>query len=92
MIGAHVQEFGRPDVLINNAGDVVRRSGFEQLDDDLIDYLIALNARAVVTACRLAGPASFARAEATSSTPPRAPRARRADRGLRSIPRAKASP
>ena len=56
IIDAHVQEFGRIDVLINNAGDVVRRSAFEQLDDELIDYVIALNARAVVTACRLALP------------------------------------
>jgi 3-oxoacyl-[acyl-carrier protein] reductase len=56
LIDAHVEQFGQLDVLINNAGDVVRRSAFEQLDDDLIDSIIALNARSVVTACRLAVP------------------------------------
>jgi 3-oxoacyl-[acyl-carrier protein] reductase len=56
IIDAHVEEFGRLDVLINNAGDVVRRSAFEQLDDDLIDLVIAVNARSVVTACRVAMP------------------------------------
>ena len=49
IIDAHVEEFGRLDVLINNAGDVVRRSAFEQLEDDLIDLVIAVNARSVVT-------------------------------------------
>ena len=56
IIDAHVEEFGRLDVLINNAGDVVRRSAFEQLEDDLIDLVIAVNARSVVTACRVAMP------------------------------------
>ena len=41
-------------MLINNACDVVRRSAFDQLDDDLIEFIMALNARSVVTACRLA--------------------------------------
>ena len=56
VIDAQIQEFGRLDVLINNAGDIVRRSAFEQLEDELIDRIIALNARSVVTACRLAVP------------------------------------
>ena len=56
IIEAHVQSFGRLDVLINNAGDVVRRSAFEDLSEQLIDDIIALNARSVVTACRLAMP------------------------------------
>jgi 3-oxoacyl-[acyl-carrier protein] reductase len=56
VIQEHVQSFGGLDVLINNAGDVVRRSAFADLDDELIDQIIALNARSVVTACRLAVP------------------------------------
>jgi 3-oxoacyl-[acyl-carrier protein] reductase len=56
IIEAHVRAFGRIDVLINNAGDVVRRSAFEQLDDELADAIVALNAGSVVTACRLALP------------------------------------
>lgn len=56
IMGGQIQAFGRLDVLINNAGDVLRRSAFEELDDQLIDKIMALNARAVVTACRLAVP------------------------------------
>ena len=56
IIEEHVRAFGRLDVLINNAGDVVRRSAFEHLSDELIDAIVALNARSVVTACRLALP------------------------------------
>jgi 3-oxoacyl-[acyl-carrier protein] reductase len=35
---------------------VVRRSAFENLSDELIDDIVALNARSVVTACRRAAP------------------------------------
>jgi 3-oxoacyl-[acyl-carrier protein] reductase len=56
IIDEHLAAFGRLDVLINNAGDVVRRSAFAELTDELIDDVIALNARSVVTACRLAIP------------------------------------
>jgi 3-oxoacyl-[acyl-carrier protein] reductase len=56
IIEGHIGSFGRLDVLINNAGDVVRRSAFEDLSEQLIDDIIALNARSVVSACRLAMP------------------------------------
>jgi 3-oxoacyl-[acyl-carrier protein] reductase len=56
IVDAQIQAFGRLEVLINNAGDVLRRSAFEDLDDELIDGIMALNARSVVTACRLAVP------------------------------------
>ena len=56
IIEEHLAAFGRLDVLINNAGDVVRRSAFENLSEQLIDDIVALNARSVVTACRLAAP------------------------------------
>jgi 3-oxoacyl-[acyl-carrier protein] reductase len=56
VIEQHLEAFGRLDVLINNAGDVVSRSAFENLSEQLIDDIVALNARSVVTACRLAAP------------------------------------
>jgi NAD(P)-dependent dehydrogenase (short-subunit alcohol dehydrogenase family) len=56
IIEEQLQAFRRLDVLINNAGDVVRRSAFENLSEQLIDDIVALNARSVVTACRLAAP------------------------------------
>jgi 3-oxoacyl-[acyl-carrier protein] reductase len=56
IIEGQVRAFGRLDVLINNAGDVIRRSAFADLSEELIDEIIALNARSVVTACRLALP------------------------------------
>jgi 3-oxoacyl-[acyl-carrier protein] reductase len=46
--------FGRLDVLVNNAGDVVGRVPFDEAEDDFIDFVMALNARSVVTACQLA--------------------------------------
>jgi 3-oxoacyl-[acyl-carrier protein] reductase len=52
IIEGQIEAFGQLDVLINNAGDVVRRSAFADLTDELIDEIIALNARSVVTACR----------------------------------------
>jgi 3-oxoacyl-[acyl-carrier protein] reductase len=45
--------FGRIDVLVNNAGDVVQRTPFAELSDEVVDRIIALNARSVVDACRL---------------------------------------
>jgi 3-oxoacyl-[acyl-carrier protein] reductase len=54
IIDETVAAFGRLDVLINNAGDVVARKPFDEADDDFIDYVMALNARSVVTICQLA--------------------------------------
>lgn len=56
IVAAQVAGFGRLDVLINNAGDVVRRTAFDELSDDLVDQIMALNARSVVSACRHAVP------------------------------------
>jgi 3-oxoacyl-[acyl-carrier protein] reductase len=49
-----VAAFGRLDVLVNNAGDLVDRRPFDEADDAFIDHVIDLNARSVVTACQLA--------------------------------------
>ena len=49
-----VGAFGRLDVLVNNAGDLVDRKRIDEADDAFIDYVIGLNARSVVTACQLA--------------------------------------
>lgn len=54
LIEGTVQAFGRLDVLVNNAGDVVGRVPFDEADDAFIDFVIALNARSVITACQLA--------------------------------------
>jgi len=54
IIDAPVAAFGRLDVLVNNAGDVIERMPFDASDDAFIDDVMALNARSVVTACQLA--------------------------------------
>ena len=54
VIAGAIEAFGRLDVLVNNAGDVVGRVAFDEAEDDFIDFVIALNARQVVTACQLA--------------------------------------
>ncbi|HEX6142777.1 MAG TPA: glucose 1-dehydrogenase [Geminicoccaceae bacterium] len=51
-----VGAFGALDVLINNAGDIVFRKKLEETSDDEIDFVIDLNARAVVSMCRAALP------------------------------------
>ncbi len=48
------EHFGRVDVLINNAGSMVRRSPVADSDDALLDDLFHLNIRSVVAASRAA--------------------------------------
>ena len=50
------QAFGRIDVLINNAGGLVRRAPLAEIDDPLIDQIVDLNIRSAVTATRLVAP------------------------------------
>jgi 3-oxoacyl-[acyl-carrier protein] reductase len=47
---------GGLDVLINNAGSLVRREPFAKVDDTLIDAVFCLNVRAVIAACQAAIP------------------------------------
>lgn len=51
-----VERFGRIDVLVNNAGDLVRRAPIAEADDALFDAVIDLNVRSVVRLCRAAIP------------------------------------
>ncbi len=47
---------GGLDVLINNAGSLIKRTPFEELADDLIDKVFDLNVRSVIAACQAAVP------------------------------------
>jgi 3-oxoacyl-[acyl-carrier protein] reductase len=51
-----VAALGGLDTLINNAGSLVRRSPFLDVDDALIDEVFDLNVRAVIGACQAAIP------------------------------------
>ncbi|MBA3518293.1 MAG: glucose 1-dehydrogenase [Rhizobiales bacterium] len=47
---------GGLDVLINNAGSLVRRTPFAEIEDDLIDTVFDLNVRSVIAASQAAVP------------------------------------
>jgi len=51
-----VAAFGRLDVLVNNAGGLVRRTMAVDNEDDVVDAIIDLNIRSVVAATRAAVP------------------------------------
>jgi 3-oxoacyl-[acyl-carrier protein] reductase len=50
------QGLGGLDVLINNAGSLIRRTPFAEVDDQLINEILSLNVRAIITACQAAIP------------------------------------
>jgi 3-oxoacyl-[acyl-carrier protein] reductase len=50
------KHFGRLDGLVNNAGGMLGRVSYAELDDEQYDRVMDLNARSVVTACRVALP------------------------------------
>ena len=51
-----VAALGGLDVLVNNAGALVRRAKLEELDDDLIDQVFDLNVRQLTHVSRMATP------------------------------------
>jgi 3-oxoacyl-[acyl-carrier protein] reductase len=51
-----VHGLGGLDVLVNNAGSLIRRTPFSEVDDDLFNEVINLNVRAVIAACQSAIP------------------------------------
>ena len=50
------EQLGGLDTLVNNAGSLIRRTPFSELEDDLIDQVFDLNVRAVIAACQAAIP------------------------------------
>nr|WP_198981735.1 glucose 1-dehydrogenase [Herbaspirillum sp. ASV7] len=51
-VASAVEQLGRIDVLINNAGSLVKRAPLEQVTDELFDDIININARSVVAFTR----------------------------------------
>jgi 3-oxoacyl-[acyl-carrier protein] reductase len=52
MIAAVVEQFGRIDILINNAGGLIKRVPVAEAPDELYREIIDLNLTSVVQACR----------------------------------------
>jgi 3-oxoacyl-[acyl-carrier protein] reductase len=56
LVAAVAEKFGGLDVLINNAGGLVRRAKLPEIDDALFDAVVDLNVRQLVMASRAALP------------------------------------
>ena len=52
-----LQAFGRIDVLVNNAGGLVKRVPIAEFSDELFDDVLHINARSMLAFCREAVPA-----------------------------------
>jgi 3-oxoacyl-[acyl-carrier protein] reductase len=51
-----VKALGGLDILINNAGSLIKRTPFEELSDEFIDKVFDLNVRSVIAGCQAAVP------------------------------------
>ena len=56
VVEAAATQLGGLDVLVNNAGSLVKRMPFTDIEDDLIDEVFDLNVRSVIAACQAAIP------------------------------------
>jgi 3-oxoacyl-[acyl-carrier protein] reductase len=56
VVQAAAQRFGRIDILINNAGSMVRRAPMLEITDELFDEVLHLNARSMIMCTRYAVP------------------------------------
>jgi 3-oxoacyl-[acyl-carrier protein] reductase len=56
VVQAAAQRFGRIDILINNAGSMVRRAPVLEITDELFDEVLHLNARSMIMCTRYAVP------------------------------------
>ncbi len=54
LIDAALRQFGRIDVMVNNAGSLVARTALDALEDDFIDKVFDLNCRQLIHCCRIA--------------------------------------
>lgn len=56
LVGAAVERFGRIDILINNAGSLVKRQAIAEMSDALYREVIDVNLTSVFQLCRLVVP------------------------------------
>ena len=56
VVEAAAKALGGLDVLVNNAGSLIKRTPFEELADELIDRIFDLNVRSLIAACQAAVP------------------------------------
>ncbi len=56
VVEAAAKALGGINVLVNNAGSLIKRTPFDELSDDLIDKVFDLNVRSVIAACQAAIP------------------------------------
>ena len=56
MVSAIIDQFGRIDVLVNNAGGLILRNPVDTMPDETYDYIMNLNIRSIFHMCKLVVP------------------------------------